>query len=195
MSRLAGLKLLLFSACALPAALLLWRAFNGDLGANPIETLEHETGIWALRLLLVTLAMTPLRQLSGRAEFIQVRRMLGLYSFFYVSCHFAIFLVFDLSLSLAALFEEIIERPYITVGFSAWLLLLPLAITSTRGWQQRLKRNWKRLHRLIYPAVLLACVHFLWKVKADPVEPLIYLGIALALLALRLPRVRALLQD
>lgn len=195
MSRLAGLKLLLFSACALPAALLLWRAFNGDLGANPIETLEHETGIWALRLLLVTLAMTPLRQLSGRAEFIQVRRMLGLYSFFYVSCHFAIFLVFDLSLSLAALFEEIIERPYITVGFAAWTLLLPLAITSTRGWQRRLKRNWKRLHRLIYPAVLLACVHFLWKVKADPVEPLIYLGIALALLALRLPRVRALLQD
>ena len=193
MSRLAGLKLLLFSACALPAALLLWRAFNGDLGANPIETLEHETGIWALRLLLVTLAMTPLRQLSGRAEFIQVRRMLGLYSFFYVSCHFAIFLVFDLSLSLAALFEEIIERPYITVGFSAWLLLLPLAITSTRGWQQRLKRNWKRLHRLIYPAVLLGCVHFLWKVKADPVEPLIYLALAVLLLALRMPRVRALL--
>ena len=195
MSRLAGLKLLLFTVCALPAALLLWQAFNGELGANPIETLEHETGIWALRLLLVTLAMTPLRQLSGRAEFIQLRRMLGLYSFFYVSCHFAIFLVFDLSLSLAALFEEIIERPYITVGFAAWTLLLPLAITSTRGWQRRLKRNWKRLHRLIYPAVLLACVHFLWKVKADPVEPLIYLGIALALLALRLPRVRALLQD
>lgn len=195
MSRLAGLKLLLFSACALPGALLLWRAFNGELGANPVETLEHETGEWALRLLLVTLAMTPLRQLSGRAEFIQVRRMLGLYSFFYVSCHFAIFLVFDLSLSLAALFEEIIERPYITVGFAAWTLLLPLAITSTRGWQRRLKRNWKRLHRLIYPAVLLACVHFLWKVKADPVEPLIYLGMALALLALRLPRVRALLPD
>lgn len=176
-----------WSAGLLPAGWLLWCVYAGRLGPNPVEFLEHETGLWALRLLLLTLAMTPLRGLLGRGEPVQVRRVLGLWTFAFACAHFGVYLVFDLELSLPQLGEDLVKRSYITLGFSAWLLLLPLALTSTRGWQRRLKRRWKQLHRLIYAAALLAPVHFLWLVKSDLREPLLYLGIALVLLAWRLP--------
>lgn len=171
-----------------PAAELVWRLTHAQLSPNPVEFIEHYTGIWALRLLLIGLAMTPLRQISGRVEFVQIRRLLGLWAYAWICVHFAIFLTFDLEWAFAKLTEEIIERTYITIGFAAWLLLLPLAITSTNAWQRRLKRRWKLMHRLVYPAVLLGGLHFFWLVKSDLREPLVYLAITAVLLLLRVPR-------
>ncbi|MBS0422580.1 MAG: sulfoxide reductase heme-binding subunit YedZ [Proteobacteria bacterium] len=157
------------------------------LGPNPVEFLEHYTGDWSLRLLLVTLALTPLRKLIGRSEPIRVRRAVGLWAYAYLCLHFSIYLVFDLELSLLQLVEDFSRRTYITLGLTAWLMLLPLAITSTDRWQRRLGRDWKTLHRLVYPAALLGAFHYLWLVKADTFKPLIYLGVLLVLLAWRLP--------
>lgn len=176
-----------WSAGLLPAAWLIWCVVTLRMGPNPVEFLEHQTGLWALRLLLATLAMTPLRRLLGRFEPIRVRRIVGLWTFAFATAHFGIYLWFDLSLSIPQLAEDLVLRSYITLGFLAWLLMLPLAITSTRGWQRRLKRRWVKLHRLIYASALLAPLHFLWLVKSDIREPAVYLGIALALLASRLP--------
>lgn len=187
LSRLFWIKAALWLLCLAPAALLLWQAFTAHLGPDPVATLEHRTGIRALQLLLLTLAMTPLRQLSGRPEPLQLRRTLGLFAYFYMCAHFAMYLVFDLQLAPAKLGEDLVKRTWITLGFSCWLLLLPLAVTSTNGWQRRLKRAWKNLHRLIYPAAVLACAHFIWLVKKDETEPLTYLCILLVLLAWRLP--------
>lgn len=170
-----------------PAVELGGRIALQQLGANPVETLSHATGIWALRLLLLSLAMTPLRRLSGRVEFVQVRRLLGLWAYAWVCVHFSIYLVLDLQGSPAQLAEDLVQRRYVTVGFIAWLLLLPLAVTSTRAWQRRLRRRWKQLHRLAYVAALLGGVHFLWLAKSDLREPLVYLAILLLLMALRLP--------
>ena len=170
-----------------PALWLLWRALHAGLGPNPVETLEHQTGLWGLRLLLVTLAMTPLRQLTRRSQPIQVRRLLGLWAYAWITAHFLVYLTFDLEWSAAALAADLVRRTYITLGFAGWLLLLPLALTSTRGWQRRLKRRWQSLHRLIYPAAILGCLHFLWLVKSDLREPLLYLGILALLLGLRRP--------
>jgi methionine sulfoxide reductase heme-binding subunit len=157
------------------------------LGANPVEFLEHYTGDWTLRLLLTTLAMTPLRMLTGLSEPIRVRRILGLWAFAFLCLHFSMYLVFDLSFSAAQLGEDLVKRTYITLGFTAWLMLLPLAITSTAAWQRRLKRRWVALHRLIYPAAILGAIHYLWQVKADTREPLIYLAILVVLLGFRVP--------
>lgn len=157
------------------------------LGANPVEFLEHYTGDWTLRLLLVTLAMTPLRMLTGMSEPIRVRRTVGLWAYAFLCLHFSIYLVFDLEFSVWQLGDDLVERTYIALGFFAWLMLLPLAITSTNAWQRRLKRRWKSLHQLIYPAAILGSMHYLWLVKADTRTPLIYLAILLALLAFRLP--------
>lgn len=170
-----------------PLLALGWRVLRADLGANPVEFLEHWCGDWTLRLLLATLAMTPLRRLSGRGKFVRVRRLLGLWAYFWACLHFAIYLTFDLEWSPAELAEDLAKRTYITLGFAAWLLLLPLALTSTQGWQRRLRRRWTQLHRLIYPAALLGALHYLWLVKADLREPLLYLAILAALLAARLP--------
>jgi sulfoxide reductase heme-binding subunit YedZ len=170
-----------------PAAVLGWKILHADLGPNPVETLEHFTGEWGLRLLLLTLLMTPLRRWTGRPEPVQIRRLLGLWAYAWMSIHFAIYLTFDLEWSMGELGKDLIKRTYITIGFAAWLLLLPLAITSTRGWQRRLKRQWQRLHQLIYPAVLLGVLHFYWLVKADVREPLVYLALALVLLGMRWP--------
>jgi sulfoxide reductase heme-binding subunit YedZ len=186
-TRLWGLRLAVWLLALAPLGLLGWRLATGRLGPNPVETLEHVSGLWALRLLLLTLAMTPLRERLGLPELVQVRRLIGLWTFAFASLHFSIYLVFDLGLSPAQLAEDLLKRSYIALGFAAWLLMLPLAVTSTRGWQRRLKRRWKLLHRAIYPATLLAALHFLWLVKADHREPLIYLAIALTLLAFRLP--------
>ncbi|HSW14904.1 MAG TPA: protein-methionine-sulfoxide reductase heme-binding subunit MsrQ, partial [Solimonas sp.] len=176
-----------------PAAWLGWCILKARLGPNPVEFLEHETGLWALRILLATLAMTPLRRLTGRSEPIQIRRLLGLWAYFWITTHFSIYLTFDLEWSAAQLAKDLVKRTYITLGFSAWLLLLPLALTSTRGWQRRLKRRWLLLHRLVYPAAILGCLHFLWLVKSDIREPALYLGILGLLFALRLrnPRGKA----
>ncbi|MFZ5654786.1 MAG: sulfite oxidase heme-binding subunit YedZ [Pseudomonadota bacterium] len=168
-----------------PLLWLAWRVAGGGLGANPVEFLEHYSGDWGLRLLLATLALTPLRRWSGRGEALRVRRLLGLWAFFWICLHFAIYLTFDLEWSAALLAEDLVERTYITLGFAAWLLLVPLAITSTRGWQRRLGSRWRRLHRLVYPAALLGALHFLWLVKADVREPLVYLGVLALLLGLR----------
>lgn len=168
-----------------PLAVLVTRIAQNDLGPNPVEFLEHHSGEWGLRLLLLTLAMTPLRQLTKRAEPLRVRRLLGLWAYVWICLHFSIYLVFDIAGSLPALAEDLVDRRYITVGFLAWLLLLPLAITSTQAWQRRLQRRWQRLHRLIYPAAGLGCLHFVWLVKSDLREPLLYSAILLTLLALR----------
>ncbi|MDB5988458.1 MAG: sulfoxide reductase heme-binding subunit YedZ [Nevskia sp.] len=185
--RLWILRIAAWSAGIAPLLWLIYAAFTAHLGANPVEYLEHQTGQRALQLLLATLAMTPLRRITGWTEWIRVRRVLGLWAYAYVCLHFSTYLVFDLELSPAQLGADLIKRTYITLGFAAWLLLLPLALTSTKGWQRRLKRRWQALHKLIYPAALLGAIHFIWLVKADEREPLIYLCILLVLLALRLP--------
>jgi sulfoxide reductase heme-binding subunit YedZ len=158
------------------------------LGAEPVTAIEHELGLWALRLLLVTLAITPLRVLSGQAVLLRFRRMLGLYAFAYASLHLAAYLVLDLRGYWAQIFEEIAKRPYITVGFAAWLLLVPLAVTSTRGSMRRLGRRWGQLHRAIYAIAVLAVLHFWWIVKSDLREPALYAGILALLLGWRLWR-------
>lgn len=176
-----------FLLCLLPLLILLADAVNGNLTANPIENLTHRTGWWALFLLFVTLAVTPLRRLFRWNRPVRYRRMLGLFAFFYASLHVAIYFGLDQLLSFDYILEDIAERPFITVGFLAWLLLIPLAVTSTRGWIRRLGKRWQRLHRLIYVSAVLAVVHFLWAVKVDVREPLIFGAVLAILLILRLP--------
>jgi sulfoxide reductase heme-binding subunit YedZ len=185
-SPLALTKLGVFVLGLVPFALLLHGALNDGLGANPIETLTHGTGDWALRFLLITLAVTPLRRLSGWTLLQRFRRMLGLFAFFYACLHFTVWFWLDQSLSLNAMFEDVVKRPYITVGFLAFVLLIPLAVTSTRGMMRRLGRNWQRLHRLVYPISILAVLHYVWLVKADWAEPALYGAILSVLLLSRL---------
>ena len=179
-------KPLVFIVSLIPFGGLLWMGFQGDLGANPVETITHQTGQWGLRFLLITLAVTPLRRLLGWNWLQRFRRMLGLFAFFYVCLHFATYLVFDHFFDLQTISEDVLERPYITVGFSAFLLLIPLAVTSTKAMMKRLGRNWQRLHRLVYLIGILAVLHFLWLVKADYLEPAIYAGLLALLLGYRL---------
>jgi sulfoxide reductase heme-binding subunit YedZ len=174
-----GLKPLIMGLGLLPFGLLLWGALRNDLGANPLEAVTHGTGDWALRFLLITLAMTPLRRLLGHPWPLRVRRMLGLFAFFYATLHFLTWLVLDQELLWQNIANDIAKRPYITVGFAAWLMLLPLALTSTRGMMRRLGRHWSRLHRLVYPIAILGVLHYAWLVKQDLREPLIY-GVLLA---------------
>ena len=176
-----------FLLCLSPFLLLVSDAARGDLTANPIEDLTLRTGWWAITLLMATLAITPLRRLTGWNGLIQYRRMVGLFAFFYASLHVAVYFGLDQLLSFDYIVEDILDRPYITVGFTAWLLLVPLAITSTRGWIRRLGKRWQKLHRLVYVSAALAVLHFLWLVKADTREPLIYAAVLGVLLALRLP--------
>ena len=152
----------------------------------PVAEIEPRTGLWALRLLMVALAITPLRQLTGQPVLLRFRRMMGLYAFFYASLHLTAYLALDLRGYWTQIFEEIVKRPYITVGFTAWLLLVPLAITSTQGWMRRLGRRWGQLHKLVYAIGVLAVLHFWWLVKSDIREPLLYAGILAALLGWRL---------
>lgn len=182
-------KIAVFVLCLLPALLLAGQMLLGDPGPDPVEHIVHETGAWTLRLLLLTLALTPLRRLAGWNGLIRFRRMLGLYAFFYASLHFASYLLLDLGAFWRQLLVDIVKRPYITVGFSAWLLLVPLALTSTNAMMRRLGRHWQRLHRLSYAIALLGVLHFLWLVKADLREPLLYAAVfALLMLARWRPR-------
>ncbi len=190
---LKATKLVVFIGCLLPFGLLVHGAFSAGLGPDPAETLMHVTGEWALRFLLVTLAVSPLRKLLRWQWPMRFRRMLGLFAFFYACVHLAAFGQFFVGWTWGRALEEVVERPYITVGALAWLLLLPLALTSTRGMQRRLGRNWRRIHRLVYPALVLACVHLLWQVRSDYGEALVYCLLAGGLLLFRLwPRIRAL---
>jgi sulfoxide reductase heme-binding subunit YedZ len=179
-------KPLVFAASLLPLAWMVWLGWQDQLGANPVETLSHRTGDWSLRFLLLTLAVTPLRRLTGWNRLQQFRRMLGLFAFFYVCLHFGVYLVFDQFFDGRAIVADIAKRPYITVGFTGWLLLIPLAVTSTAGMIKRLGRNWQRLHRLVYLIGVLGVLHYLWLVKADLTEPLVYAGVLTALLGYRL---------
>ncbi|HEX7116731.1 MAG TPA: protein-methionine-sulfoxide reductase heme-binding subunit MsrQ [Steroidobacter sp.] len=191
-------KPLLFVLCLLPLASIVWRAFEltgTSLGANPIEKIQDTFGQWGLRLLLVTLAITPLRDWFSAPWLVSLRRMLGLYAFFYVLLHFLTWLLLDQGLYWPGIVEDIGVRPFITIGFLALLLLIPLAVTSTNGMMRRLGKRWKTLHRLVYVIVLLGVWHYYWQVKADVREPLVYLAIAVVLLGWRVwkaPRRRAL---
>lgn len=185
-------KPILHLLCLLPFAALVWAAFNDGLGANPVEKLTHETGQWTLRFLLLTLAVTPLRQWTGIAVVMRYRRMLGLYCFFYVCCHFLIWFIADHSADIAGMLEDIAKRPYITLGFSAFVLLLPLALTSNQAMIRRLGRKWKSLHQLVYLVLLLGLLHFIWLVKADYLEPGIYAIIGIVLLLHRVGPIKRL---
>ncbi len=200
-ARLWAARLAVWALAVVPLALLITRLLENRLGANPIETLEHSLGIWALRFLILGLAMTPLRSLTGWGEPLKLRRTIGLWAYAYICLHFAVYIVFDLNIlypaqALAKLAEDLTKRLYITVGFASWLFLLPLAITSTDGWQRRLKRKWKTLHKLVYPSAILGVLHFIWLVKKDISEPLIYAAILAVLLAWRWPwpQLKALVQ-
>lgn len=182
-------KPFLFVACLVPFLMLLHGVFTNQLGADPVKTVEHATGDWALRLLLATLAMTPLRMLTRQTWPIRLRRMLGLFAFFYASVHFLAWLGLDEQFRLSEILSDIAKRPYVTVGFLAWLLMLPLAMTSNRWSMRRLGRDWSRLHRAIYLIAPLGVLHFLWLVKADLTEPLIYGGVLGLLLLFRVPQI------
>ena len=178
----------LFAAALVPFATLVVNAFTGGLGANPVEAITHTTGEWTLRLLLATLAITPLRHFTGWVWLTRLRRMVGLFAFFYLTLHFATYAVLDASLDLAYIVEDVADRLYITVGFAAFVMLVPLAATSTNAMVRRLGPvRWRRLHRLVYAAAVGGALHFLWLVRADLLEPLIYAGVLAALLAARLP--------
>ena len=175
------LKALVFVLALVPAGWLAYLTYTNDLGVNPAETLQLETGGWAFKLLLVTLAITPVRRLTGWNRLIQYRRMLGLFTFFYACLHFLTYIVLDKYFAFGEMMADVAKRPFITAGFAAWAAMLPLAITSTKGWIRRLGRKWQSLHRLIYVSAIAAAVHFVWKVKVAIGEP-VYYALAVAIL-------------
>lgn len=178
-------KPLIFLVCLVPFGLLFYGALIGDLGPNPVERVTDITGQWGLRFLLLTLAISPMRRLTGWIWLLRFRRMLGLFVFFYISLHFLTWLWLDQELIWGNVIADIAKRPFVTVGFAAWLLLLPLAVTSTRGMTRRLGRNWQRLHRAIYAIAILGVLHYIWLVKADLLQPLIYASVLASLLLVR----------
>jgi sulfoxide reductase heme-binding subunit YedZ len=173
-------------AACVPLGALATRFFTDDLGANPIEEITHATGDWTLRLLLLSLAVTPARRLLRFPALAPLRRTLGLAAFGYASLHLLTYVALDQGFAWALLLEDVSERRYVTAGFAAFLCLVPLAVTSTRRAQKRLGPKWQRLHRLVYPAAILAVIHYLWLVKADLLPPLAYASVLAVLLALRL---------
>lgn len=179
------LKIVVLLAALLPAAYLTYALFYGDLGANPAETLQLQTGIWALRLLVVTLAITPVRRLTGWNRVIQFRRMLGLLSFFYAVLHVATYVVLDRYFDLSGVWEDIVKRPFITAGMVAFVAMVPLALTSTKGSIRRLGRRWQVLHRLVYVSAIAAAIHYLWKVKVMVGSPVNYAALLALLLVMR----------
>ena len=180
-------KPFVFLACLLPLARLGWKAYMGLLGANPIEVITHSTGDWTLIFLLITLAVTPLRKLSGQPWLIRYRRMFGLFAFFYVTLHFLTYIWLDKFFNVHDMLADIAKRKFITVGFTGFVLLIPLALTSTSGWIRRLGgKRWQALHRLIYAAAICGVIHYLWLVKADIRKPLQYGTVLAVLLGYRL---------
>jgi len=183
--QLKGLKMTVFSLCLIPFVLIIWDGFNDSLGAEPIQTLHFRTGDWALRFLLITLAMSPLQRLLKAPWPIRLRRMLGLFAFFYTSFHLLVWLVLDQSMSLDNMLQDVPESPYIILGLVAYLMLIPLAITSTAGMVRRLGTSWVLLHRTIYLIAIMGVVHFFWLTKLDYTEPLVYTALLLILLMFR----------
>jgi methionine sulfoxide reductase heme-binding subunit len=181
------LKVPVFLLCLVPISLVGLRALRGDLTANPIEFITHATGDWALRFLIITLAITPLRKILGLPELIRFRRMLGLFAFFYACLHFSTYLVLDKFFAMSEIWKDVLKRRFITVGFTAFLLLIPLAVTSTVGWIRRLGgKRWQALHRLIYISAILAVIHYYWLVKSAVIRPLTYGAILVVLLLFRI---------
>ena len=179
---------MVFALCVLPALLVFSDAFEitGRLGANPIEEIQDRFGIWTLRFIMITLAVTPLRRITAWNWLIRFRRLLGLFAFLYALMHFLTWLILDQELLLSAITEDITERPFITLGFTAFLLLTAMAVTSTNGMRRRLGRRWQQLHYVVYAVGALGVSHYWWQVKADIQEPLIYAVILATLLGYRL---------
>jgi methionine sulfoxide reductase heme-binding subunit len=181
------IKVPVFLSCLIPLALLGWRALHGNLTANPIEYIQHQTGDWTLIFLVVTLSVTPARKILQLPELIRFRRMLGLFAFFYALLHFMTWVGLDKFFDWSDMMHDVRKRPYITVGFTAFILLIPLALTSTAGWIHRLGgRRWRALHRLIYVSAILGAVHYYWLVKSNVRKPLFYGALVALLLASRL---------
>lgn len=181
-----ALKILVFIAGLGPVTYLVWAAVTGHLSANPVSDLTHETGVWTLRFLAITLAVTPLRRVSGWNAAIRFRRMFGLFAFFYGTLHFLTYIAFDQSFApLPEIVKDVAKRPFITVGFTGFVLMIPLALTSTAGMIRRLGRRWQYLHRLVYVSAVCGVIHYYWLVKADVRRPLIYAAIIGTLLGVR----------
>jgi methionine sulfoxide reductase heme-binding subunit len=184
--KLSWFKPVVFVAGLTPLGLLGWRAYSDNLGANPIEAITHATGDWTLIFLLITLAITPLRKLTGQHWLVRFRRMLGLFAFFYGALHFLTYVWLDKFFDVHEMLADVAKRRFITAGFTAFLLLIPLAVTSTRGWIRRLGgRRWNLLHRLIYASAVAGVVHYVWLVKADLRKPLQYALVLAVLLGYR----------
>ena len=179
-------KIALFLVCLLPFARLAWRAWTGDLTPNPIEFITHFTGDWAIRLVVATLAISPLRKLLQAPGLIRFRRMLGLFAFFYASLHFATWFALDKYFDMHEILGDFTRRRFIVAGLTAYLCMVPLAVTSTKGWIRRLGgRRWQLLHRLVYVTAVAAVVHYYWLVKSDVRLPLLYGSLVAILLAYR----------
>jgi len=185
------LKPVVFVSLSLPFVWLVYALLTNQLGANPIDAITDFTGEWALRILLLSLAMTPLRMLTGKPWPIRLRRMIGLFAFFYLLTHLATYLVIDQQFDIAAIWSDILERPYITAGTVALLIMIPLALTSTKGMMKRLGKRWTSLHRLVYVAATAAVVHYVWLTRGDQLEPMVYLLILFALMLFRVKKLLA----
>jgi methionine sulfoxide reductase heme-binding subunit len=180
-------KVFVFLLCLVPLGLLIWRLLTNNLGANPVEFIQHATGDWTLRFLIFTLCITPFRKLLNLPDLIRFRRMLGLFAFFYVFLHFLTYLGPDQSFDLAGMWKDVAKRPFITVGFAGFVSLIPLAITSTTGWIRSIGgKRWQMLHRLIYFAAVCGVIHYYWLVKSDVRKPLFYGALVAILLLWRL---------
>jgi len=179
------IKPVLFLLCLVPLGLFTLQVVSGELSADPVKDATLFTGDWTLRFLLITLCVTPLRRIMGWTWLLRLRRMLGLYAFFYACLHFTVWFWLDRELQFGDILEDIIKRPYITVGFSAFVLLIPLAVTSNKFSIRRLKQGWQKLHKLVYLIAILGVLHFIWLVKSDLLEPTIYGIILIILLGLR----------
>ena len=180
-------KPVIFLACLIPLGLLAWKAYSRTLGANPIEVITHATGDWTLRFLLITLSITPIRKLTGQLWLIRYRRMFGLFAFFYATLHFLTYIWLDKFFDLHEMLHDIAKRKFITVGFTGFVLLIPLALTSTKGWIRRLGgKRWQALHRLIYFSAIAGVIHYWWLVKADIHLPLEYGAVLTILLGYRI---------
>ena len=186
------IKPIVWIACLTPLAILVYDGFTDNLTANPIERITNDTGIWTLRLIVATLAISPLRWATGLNQLINYRRLVGLFAFFYGSLHFTTFFFFDHQFDFAAMWQDVLKRPYITAGFTAFVLMIPLAVTSTTGWIRRMGgKRWNLLHRLIYVTGLAAALHYFWKVKLDTTDPIYYAVVIILLLAVRAWRASA----
>lgn len=180
-------KVVVFVLCLLPVALLVWRGFHNNLSADPITFITHRTGDWTLRFLVITLAITPLRKILHQPQLIRFRRMFGLFAFFYACLHFGTWIGLDKGFDWTEMWKDVVKRRFITVGFTAFVLMIPLALTSTAGMIRRLGgKRWQMLHRLIYASAVLGVIHYYWLVKSDVRKPLVYAFLVAILLAWRL---------